>query len=85
MVLTILSAIALGRAIRDARRRAGLTQVQLAAITGLRQPAVSNLERGAGHASFETVLRVLAVLRLEFVLREIGDGSQGEIDWESEA
>ena len=35
------------RALRQARRAAGLTQRQLATLTGLKQPAIARIESGA--------------------------------------
>ena len=65
----IQSSAALGRALRDARRGAGLTQVALAAKTGLPQGTISKIERGALPVSFDTLLRLLSALKLELVLR----------------
>ena len=67
---------ALGRALRDARQAEGLTQHQLAEISGAAQSTISNVERGVTlRVSLETVLRILASLRLELVLqrRELHD------------
>lgn len=41
-------AVEAGRLVRDARHAAGMTQEQLARATGLPQPAISDIERGAG-------------------------------------
>lgn len=69
MVIVVQSAKALGRALRDARRDGGLTQQQLATLTGIAQPTISNIERGVSSASLDTLLRILAALRLELVLQ----------------
>lgn len=69
MNLWIQSPRALGLALRDARRGKGLTQAQLAELVGVRQPTVSNLERGVQSLSLPLVLRVVAVLDLELTLR----------------
>lgn len=63
----VQSAGALGRAIRDARRARGLTQSELADLSGLTQPTVSSAERGARDVSFDTVLRLFAALQLDLV------------------
>jgi transcriptional regulator with XRE-family HTH domain len=45
--------------IRDARRAAGLTQVELAARLGVSQSAISKLEREGSNPTVETLDRVL--------------------------
>ncbi len=61
---------ALGRALRDARQAQGLTQHQLGEIAGTAQSTISNVERGVTlRVSLDTLLRILASLRLEFVLQ----------------
>jgi len=64
----ILSSAALGRALRDARREQGLTQVELAERAGIAQPTISNAERGAG-IHLDTLFSMLAVLGLELLVR----------------
>ena len=49
-------------AIRSARVRAGMTQVQLAVALGIGQPTVSQWERGVIEPSTERLLDLLAVL-----------------------
>ena len=66
----IPSASVLGRALRDARRRQGWTQAELAERAGVSQPTVSNTERGVSDASLSTLLRLASILGLELVLRE---------------
>jgi HTH-type transcriptional regulator/antitoxin HipB len=58
----------LGNSIRQRRRELSLTQEQLAAKAGMRQRTISDIERSAA-ARFDTVLRVLAALDLELVIR----------------
>lgn len=59
------------------------TQKQVADLAGIGQPTLSNVERGATRVSLPTLLRILAVLRLELVLRD--RGSTGPSDpWESD-
>ena len=69
MQTLVQSPKALGRALRDARRRRGLTQQQLAGLVGVRQATVSNTERRAENVSLKTLLRILAALRLELILQ----------------
>jgi transcriptional regulator with XRE-family HTH domain len=45
--------------VRDARKRAGLTQSELAARAGVTQSVVARLERGGGNPTFLTLERVL--------------------------
>lgn len=45
--------------VREARRRAGLTQRQLAELAGTTQSAIARLETGRTSPSFETVLALV--------------------------
>ena len=65
----VQSPLALGRALRDARRRRRLTQQQLADLAGVTQPTVSNVERGVSRVSLTTLLRILAALKLELIVQ----------------
>ena len=62
-------------AVRYARRRAGLTQRELAGRTGVPQPAIARIERGAVSPRIATLDRLLAATgdALELTTR-IGDG-----------
>ena len=60
----VTSTSVLGRSIRDARRGQGLTQAELAARAGVTQATISNIERDVSPPSLDTILRLLAVLRL---------------------
>ena len=55
---------------RDARRLESLTQQQLARLAGVAQPTVSNMERGTSRVSLDTLLRILAALKLELILQD---------------
>ena len=48
-----------GQFVREARRRAGLTQLQLARRAGLTQPTVARIESGHAQASFERVVELV--------------------------
>lgn len=48
------------RLLRYARRRAGLTQRQLARATGVAQPAIARIERGVVSPQLDTLERLLA-------------------------
>lgn len=61
--------------IREARRRAGLTQQQLADRAGTTQSAVARWERGRSEPDFSTVVRLVRLcdLDLEVSLMESDD------------
>ncbi len=69
----------LGNYIRQRRRELGLTQEKLAATVGVRQRTVSDIETSAA-ARFDTVLRTLAALDLELVIRPRTKGSSQDIE-----
>lgn len=69
----------LGAAVKRARRKKGYTQKDLGELTGLRQATISQLESGEVGAQLGTVLRVLAALDLELVIR-----TRNAHDWLSE-
>jgi len=73
---------ALGRALRDTRRGQGLNQGQAAELAGIAQPTVSRIERGEGDVSLSTLLRLMAALQLEFVLRDRAASDPGS-PWEN--
>jgi transcriptional regulator with XRE-family HTH domain len=55
----------LGRVLRDARRRAGISQKQLAIRTGIAAPAISRVENGHESPSFERFATCLEALGFE--------------------
>lgn len=55
----------LGEAIRRARRKKGLRQVDVARKASVRQALVSDLENGVTTARYDTVVRVLAALDMD--------------------
>lgn len=57
----------LSKAIRSARRRAGLSQVELADLLGVRQSSVSQWERGATKPSTTHLLNLAARLGCSLV------------------
>lgn len=75
---------ALGRALRDARTTQGLTQQQLAEAAGAAQSTISNVERGVTkRVSLDTILRILAALRLELLVQNREQPPTGA-HWERE-
>lgn len=59
----------LGQVLRGFRKSQGLTQAQVARLGGLLQKTVSLVETNPSKASFETIQKVLAALKVELVLR----------------
>ena len=66
----------LGAVLRRERTAAGLTQAELAALTGLRQATVSKLEDGAPATQLRTLVQALAALDLELVVRPRQKGGE---------
>ena len=67
------------QALIDARKERGMTQKELAEVTGISQADISRLERGTGNPSIKTLQRVAQALqmalRIEFVpLQNSGTG-----------
>ena len=59
----------LGAFLRGYRRDHGLTQQDVGAMAGVAQKVISQLETEPGPTSFARVLKVLAVLDLDLVVR----------------
>lgn len=68
----------LANSIRVRRRKLGLSQDQLSAKIGVRQKTLSDIEN-AKSARLETILRILAVLDLELVVRDRTKSSASDI------
>jgi transcriptional regulator with XRE-family HTH domain len=60
--------------LREARRKAGLTQAELAERAGVTQPVIARLERGGGNPTFETLERVLHAAGHRLELRAVEQG-----------
>jgi transcriptional regulator with XRE-family HTH domain len=56
-----------GSLIREARRRAGLTQRELAERVGTTQSAIARLERGGTEPAYERVVEAIRACGLELV------------------
>jgi transcriptional regulator with XRE-family HTH domain len=56
-----------GSIVREARRRAGLRQAELAALVGTTQSAIARIERGSSEPAFERVVDLVAACGLAFV------------------
>jgi len=68
----VRSAQALGRAIKAARKQAGLTQAELADRARANRYAIALLESGHETRAIEQVFDTLAALGLELVVRPRG-------------
>lgn len=60
-----LPLLALGWQIRAARAAKGLSQAQVAALAGLSQPRIAEIERGSVNATWRTITSVCGVLGLD--------------------
>jgi HTH-type transcriptional regulator/antitoxin HipB len=66
--MAIRSSKDLGTTIRRARKEQKLKQAELAMRASLRQPLISELENGTTNATMDTVLKVLAALKLDLTV-----------------
>jgi transcriptional regulator with XRE-family HTH domain len=67
--------MSIGRTIRMARRRAGLSQRALAERTGVAQPTIARIERGVDDPRFTTIQTLLAGCGEELVATPVaGEG-----------
>jgi len=64
---------ALGQLIRETRKSQGLTQEQLASISGTGRRFVLDLESGKESCHLNKALKVLTMLGLELYLRQKGE------------
>ena len=55
--------------VREARRRAGLTQAELAARAGTTQSAIARLERGATTPTLETISNLVRAAGFDLTIR----------------
>lgn len=60
----------LAQVLRGYRRARGLTQLEAAALGGLLQKTVSNIELAPERTSVESLFKLLSALNLELVLRD---------------
>ena len=65
------SAKALGRAIRDRRKSLRLSQTDAGNLAGVHQTTVSAVERGVSKVQIDTLLKLIAALRLELLVQPI--------------
>lgn len=57
-----------GQLVREARRRAGMSQQDLARLAGVHQPAIARWESGRTEPALATVLRLVTLCGLELRL-----------------
>lgn len=69
-----------GDAIRRRRKSLGLTQRDVSAKAGLRQPTVSALEAGEGGVKLSTLFDILSALGLELIIRPRSKTSAKDIE-----
>jgi HTH-type transcriptional regulator/antitoxin HipB len=79
MELIVRTPRQLANSIRVRRRKLGLSQDQLAAKIGVRQGTLSDIEN-ARSARLDTLLRILAALDLELLIRERTKSSVNDIE-----
>lgn len=67
---TVTSTVQLGKIAREARKKQGLTQLDLAGLAGKSNRFLIDLERGKETLQMQMVLDVLALLGLELIIKE---------------
>ena len=64
-----ISMVEISKTLRERRRELGVSQADLARLSGLSLHGLSNIETGKGNPTVETLLKVLQVLGLEILLK----------------
>ncbi len=78
----INSTKALGRVIKDRRESMGLTQLSAGKLVGVHQTTVSDVERGMVKVQIDTLLKLIAALRLELIIQPVqAEKTQWEEIW----
>lgn len=67
---SVTSTVQLGKIARAARKKQGLTQLDLAGLAGMSNRFLIDLERGKETLQMQMVLDVLALLGLELIVKE---------------
>jgi transcriptional regulator with XRE-family HTH domain len=65
MTMDLSSPVALGQAVRRARRAADMSQLELADLAGLSRLVVTRLETGQANVTLDSLLRVVSVLGMK--------------------
>ena len=63
-----LAVLSIAIAIRRARKKAGMTQIELAAATDITQAQISRIERGEYEPRLDTLSRIATALNTKFVI-----------------
>jgi HTH-type transcriptional regulator/antitoxin HipB len=69
MIRKVVSPESLGSALREERKKKGLSQAEAGRSVGVDQPTVSKVEQGSSGTRLDTLFRLLAALDLELVLQ----------------
>lgn len=64
-----ISLAEISKTLRERRRELGVSQADLARLSGLSLHGLSDIETGKGNPTMETLLKVLQVLGLEILLK----------------
>lgn len=70
----------LGSLLRRARKQMRLSQVELSEKAGLRQATISEIEAGNAGAKLDSILKVLATLKLELRIVPRSKGAASDIE-----
>ncbi|HEY9554296.1 helix-turn-helix domain-containing protein [Allosphingosinicella sp.] len=70
----------LGNLVRRARKQMGLSQGELSDKAGLRQATISEIEAGNAGAKLDSILKVLATLKLELRIVPRSKGAASDIE-----
>jgi DNA-binding XRE family transcriptional regulator len=70
-IVTILNSLQFGQLVRQARKKAALTQAEAAALCAVSVPFLSHLESGKPTIQLEKALHVAAQLGLRFTLEAV--------------
>lgn len=70
----------MGNMIQRARRRKGLTQTELANLSGLRQELISRIESGHDGTKLSSLYALFAALDLDLMVDSRSKGSRTEIE-----
>jgi HTH-type transcriptional regulator/antitoxin HipB len=69
MIWKVVSPESLGSALREERKKIGLSQAEAGKSVGVDQATVSKVEQGNSGTRLDTLFRLLAALDLELVLQ----------------
>ena len=67
----------IGKIIRENRKNAGLSQIDLAQLAGIGKTAVFDIEKGKASTKLKTLIPVLKVLNIEVIIKSPLDYTAG--------